>query len=643
MSFQIAYTYEIIDKFSAPLRRIEKAAQRVDKKLGKTTKQTRNLMKASAQFGNVTKNQRNDIDRYTKALGRASTEAKGLSVNLKGIPKKFPKAPGGRGVPGRDGGGGIVVPSGLSKSFEQAKNQAAGLRGQLMDTAATAALFALPIRQAIRFESAFASVKKVLGEVPLKDLNELENIIKNLGVSTGLGAGGIADIVAAGGRLGIALKDLPAFADTVSKASVAFDMLPEAAGDALASISNKMKIPIQDIGNVADAINHLSDTTAAKAPNMIEILGRVAGTMALLKMPPEVAAGFAAFADQVEVSAQLGASGLNMMINRMQKVPSLQKKLLENPKQAIIDMLAGLKKMDAASQFNVIQKIFGDEAGRFVQKAVGNFKLLEDTLEKVADKTAFAGSMTREFEVRMLTTQGGLDRMSASLGVAAVNIGAGLLPAINQIAEVLVTVTSSIASFAQEFPMLTTFIIGTITSLIALKLAFLAGSFLVIQFKLIMLGARLSMVAFRTAAIAMNVIPAVMMTIRAAALAMSIQFGMATKVTRILGLALKGAMAATGIGLIIIAVALLIEHWDLIIEKIKEAAAWVMSFFGDSEMEINKNETSKVTAITEEAKAKAQQNTLNGQITVAATQGSEIVSTDLETTGSVDLGLNMGG
>ena len=660
MSFNIAYTYEIIDKFSAPLRRIERAAKQVDKRLGKTTAQTRNLIKASAQFGDITKGQRNDIDRYGKALGKASQEAHGLSNNLKNMPKKFPKVPRGglgsdpskqlpipRGGLGRGrggiggGGGGPVAPSGLSASLERAKNQAAGLRGQLMDTAATAALFALPIRQAIRFESSMASVTKVLGDIPTAKLAELEATIKSLAVSTGLGAGGIADIVAAGGRLGINVDDLPDFTKTVAKASVAFDMLPESAGDALASISNKMQIPINQIGNVADAINHLSDTTAAKAPNMIEILGRTAGTMALLKMPPEVAAGFASFADQVEVSAQLGASGLNMMISRMQKVPSLQKKLLENPKQAIIDVLSGLKKMDKASQFNVINKIFGDEAGRFVQKAVGNFDLLESTLGKVADKTKFAGSMTREFEVKMKTTQGGLDRMSSSLGVAAVNIGAGLLPAINQIADVLVIVTSGIASFAQEFPMLTTVIMGSLASLLALRLAFLAGSFIVTQFKIIMIGARLSMVAFRAAAVAMNVIPVIMGMIRAAALTMAITLKAATLGANLFKFALKGIMAASGIGLLVLAVAAIVEYWDEIVAAVKEAVSWMGSLFGDSEIDVNKTQQTEVTAVTEEAKAKAQNNRLDGQITVAASPGSEVVSTNSETAGPANLGFNM--
>lgn len=633
MSFQIAYTYEIIDKFSAPLSKIESAAKRVDKRLGRLTGQTRNSVKAMSQFSNVTKGQRDDIDNYGRALGRASQEAQGLNKNLKGIPKKFPKVPAGAGsgAPG----------SGLSDKLEAAKSRAAGLRGQIMDTAAMAALFALPIRQAILFESSMADVKKVLNDITPDQLIGLEQTIKDLGVSTGLGARGVADIVAAGGRLGIAVESLPDFTTVVSRASVAFDMLPEAAGDALASISNKMKIPISDIGQVADAINHLSDTTAAKAPNMIEILGRTAGTMSLLKMPPEVAAGFASFADQVEVSAQLGASGLNMMINRMEKVPALQKKLLEDPKKAIMSTLQALEKLDDSTRINVIQDIFGDEAGRFVKKAVSNLDLLEDTLGKVADKTQFAGSMTREFEVRMATTEGGLNRMSSSLGVAAVNLGAALLPAINEVTAVLVTITSGIASFAQEFPMLTTFIMGTMAALIALRLAFLVSSFIMTQFKIIMIGAQVAMTAFKMASLGLAGVPTLMAAIRVAALAMSLQISAAGGAVGLFKFALKGLMAATGIGLLVLAVTTIMEHWESIVGSVKEAASWISGIFGSSDVAITQEQ--EVTAITEEAKAKAQAqaNTLNGQITVAAAEGSRVVSAEAETTGA-DLGFNMG-
>lgn len=635
MSFQISYTYQIIDKFSVPLDKINRAAERVDKKLGKLTGQTRNSVKAMAQFGSIAKGQRDEIDRYGRSIGKASQEAQGLNKHLKGIPKKFPKTPS-QPLPGAPGGTG-----GLAGQMELAKGKAAGLRGQILDTAAMAALLALPIRQAVLFESSMADVKKVLNDINPEQLNQLQQTIKDLGVSTGLGASGIADIVAAGGRLGIAVDNLPDFTTVVSKASVAFDMLPEAAGDALASISNKMKIPIQDIDMVADAINHLSDTTAAKAPNMIEILGRTAGTMSLLKMPPEVAAGFASFADQVEVSAQLGASGLNMMITRMEKVPALQKKLLEDPKEAILSTLKALDKMEEGTRLNVIQDIFGDEAGRFVKKAVSNLGMLEDTLGKVADKTKFAGSMTREFEVRMNTTEGGLNRMSSSLGVAAVNLGSALLPALNQITDVLVTITSSVASFAQEFPVLTTFIMATVAGLVALRLAFLVSSFLVTQFKIIMIGAKLAMVAFRAAAIGLAGVPTIMAGIRIAALAMTTQLFAAGGAMGVLKFAMKGLLAATGIGLLVIAVTTIMEHWESIVESVKEAASWVGSIFGGSDVEINQNK--EISAITEEAKARsqAQANTLNGQITVAAAEGSRVVSAEAQTTG-MDLGFNMG-
>ncbi len=72
-----------------------------------------------------------------------------------------------------------------------------------------------------------------------------------------------------------------------------------------------------------DAINFLADNTATSGKRAVEVVARTVGTMKAIKMPPELVAGWAAFADQVEVTPELAASGLNMMIRRMTKIPSL--------------------------------------------------------------------------------------------------------------------------------------------------------------------------------------------------------------------------------------------------------------------------------------------------------------------------------
>jgi TP901 family phage tail tape measure protein len=53
--------------------------------------------------------------------------------------------------------------------------------------------------------------------------------------------------------------------ETVAKAATAFEMLPDRAGESFAKLANVYRIPIDQIGALGDAINHLSNNAAAKA------------------------------------------------------------------------------------------------------------------------------------------------------------------------------------------------------------------------------------------------------------------------------------------------------------------------------------------------------------------------------------------
>ena len=75
----------------------------------------------------------------------------------------------------------------------------------------------------------------------------------------------------------MARKDLPKFTETIAKMSVAFDMAADQAGDSMAKLANVYQIPIDQIGKLGDAVNHLSNSSPAKAGDIINTLGRVGG------------------------------------------------------------------------------------------------------------------------------------------------------------------------------------------------------------------------------------------------------------------------------------------------------------------------------------------------------------------------------
>lgn len=323
--------------------------------------------------------------------------------------------------------------------------------GSILALGAGIAALALPVKKAVDFETAMTSVAKAANlERGTEEFAAMKKSILDMSLVMPIATNQIADMAAAGARLGINNADLPKFVELTAKTSVAFDLMGETAGDALASIGAKMNVPISGMESMMDAVNTLENNTAAKGKEMINIIGRIAGTAKSIELKPEQTAGLAAFANQITVSPELAASGLNMMINRMQKIPVLQKKLLKSPEKAIQSMLKSLAKVDKASRAGVITKIFGDEAGRFVTQAVGSLELYEKTLGLVADKSQFAGSMTREYTAQIETTGAALQLAQNATDSMWIAIGDALLPATKELTYQFIEFTKSAAQFVRE-------------------------------------------------------------------------------------------------------------------------------------------------------------------------------------------------
>ena len=323
---------------------------------------------------------------------------------------------------------------GIKRSRQEAARLKDDLRnsvGALMGVGATFASIAFPVKKAMEFETAMAGVAKAANlDKGTKQFDAMQESIRAMSKEIPMTANELATMFESGARLGIDAKDLPDFARLTAKTAVAFDMMAETAGDSLASIGAKMGIPISGMESMMDAVNTLENNTASKGNQMIDIIGRISGTAKSINLSPEQTAGLASFANQITVSPELAASGLNMMFNRMQKIPALQKQLLESPEKAVHNMLKSLAKVDKASRAGMITKIFGDEAGRFVTQAVGSVELYEKTLGFVADKTKFAGSMTKEFETQVQTTSAQVQIAQNGLNDVAISMGNQLLPAV---------------------------------------------------------------------------------------------------------------------------------------------------------------------------------------------------------------------
>lgn len=128
---------------------------------------------------------------------------------------------------------------------------------------------------AIKFEESFADVRKVVDGTPAQ-LQEIRHEILSMSRMLPTSAEGIAAIYAAAGQSNIPIRELGKFSEMVAKVAVAWDTTESETSQALAEIKTQLGFGVDQIGLYADALNHLGNNTAARAPDLIDYSKRIA-------------------------------------------------------------------------------------------------------------------------------------------------------------------------------------------------------------------------------------------------------------------------------------------------------------------------------------------------------------------------------
>ena len=243
------------------------------------------------------------------------------------------------------------------------------------------------------------------------------------------------------------------------------------AGEAMAKMSNVLQTPISEMGKVGDIINHLSNNTAAKGSEIIEVALR-AGSMgkSFGLANNEIAALGGTFV-ALGKSPEIAGTAINMMMSRLKLLPTKGKeatkmlrqlgismkdytKLIENGQgqEALLKVLEGLNKVQGVKRSEIMNKLFGENAQRHVNSLVEGLDSYKATLKLVADETQYAGSMQKEFEVRSATTENNIQLLKNQLAILATNVGSTLLPAINSVVGIFGKAAGSLADVTEKHP-----------------------------------------------------------------------------------------------------------------------------------------------------------------------------------------------
>ena len=446
---------------------------------GATTKQARELERAraaAARAEDAYRRQRSAVDELSGSLQRAGVNTRAMGAESARLGSQLETL--------------RTRTEALTRAQQaQARNleNRSAYRAQMMDAVALGgALYGL-VQPAVAFESVMADVKKVVNFDTPDQFGQMSKDVLLMSTRIPMAAEGIGAIVAAAGQAGIAREELLRFAEDAAKMGVAFDLSGQQAGAAMTGLRSIFGLTQDEVVKLGDAINHLSNNMDAKASDLLNIANRAGSTAKLfglsgaqlnalgatflaLKTPPEVAAtGINALlmklatADKQNEKFQQGLQDIGLSAEVMKKM------IQRDAQGALTTFLRQVKK--APDLMGTLSDLFGMEYADDIAKLVGSMETYEKAVGLVADQTAYAGSMQKEYEARSATTANNLQLLKNQMSRLGITVGNALLPALNSLVGALMGPIDSLANLSERFPIVTQVVVGTVGAALGLKVA----------------------------------------------------------------------------------------------------------------------------------------------------------------------------
>lgn len=399
----------------------------------------------------------------------------------------------------------------------------ADYRGQIFDAVALGATAATPIVKAAQFETAMLGVAKQVdgardssGKLT-KVYYDMGKQIQMLGREIPLATNELADMVTAGARMGVAKDQLIDFTRTAAMMADAFELPAGELADNMGKIAGLFKIPIPAIGQLADSINYLDDNAISKGGDIIDFLTRTGGVASAVKVTGQEMAALGSTLLTLGERAETASTATNAMFQKFAAADKgtkkfkaamreiglstreVQKGMQKDATGTMMKVMEAIGKLPKEKQLGVMVELVGLEHSDTLAKLANNTGEWRRQLE-LANSAAAKGSMSREFQARLQTTNAQWQIMKNRVEEVAVNLGSVLLPAINSTFSAIAPMVSAVAEFARENPKVTQAIVGTVVALSTLKIGALVAGYAFTFLK----GAALSIVGlfYRTAAAA---------------------------------------------------------------------------------------------------------------------------------------------
>jgi TP901 family phage tail tape measure protein len=335
-----------------------------------------------------------------------------------------------------------------------------------------------PIKEYARLEEAQADLKKM---IEFKDKAEEQayfNKIRQVSENSPLQQTEVYEIAGAAAQAGIAKEDIVEFTERAMKLKVAFDMSTEASGEFIAKSKEQLGLSQEQTFAYADTINFLSDNSAAKANQLVEISNRVGGLARTQNISKETNLGFATTLLSMGKSAEVASTGLKQLYLELGKGADSKKKMeafkylglnpntinkemAKDAEGTIIKVLEKIDKLKAEDKAAVLNDLFGEQAIDSVATLANNIDKVKKNLA-LAHSEMTAGSVDKEYANRMNTLKNIFEQTKNTLLNGLADIGEAIGPQLKESLKGWSETFKSWGNFAKSHPKLMAGIIKVI-------------------------------------------------------------------------------------------------------------------------------------------------------------------------------------
>lgn len=325
-------------------------------------------------------------------------------------------------------------------------------------------------KDAVEFETAMSDVAKVLGGTD-EEVKALSNSILQLSEELPIAATGLAEIAESGALIGLKADELETYTKQVAKMATAFGMSTQKSGKSVADMMNVFQVGLEGVSDLSDAINYLSNNTAADAEDIIESLTRIGGSAQGFGLAKEQAAALAGQFIALGKSPEIASTAINSFLTdlitaekqgtkyqeALEKIDltgvELAQSIRDNPQEAIIDFLGRINELEDAT--GVLTDMFGKANQSNIASLANSVDQLGESFGMIAERSKYAGSVNEEFNNKLKTTQAQMNLLANRAKNLSITIGQLILPALNAGINAASGFADAINRFTEAHPALT--------------------------------------------------------------------------------------------------------------------------------------------------------------------------------------------